>query len=43
MNTYIAYSLNPYATVAAPSVPQATFVYDADGNMMRDGAYCPVL
>ena len=39
MNTYVANSLNQYATMAAPGAPQTTFIYDADGNMTRDGAY----
>ncbi len=38
-NTYVANSLNQYATMAAPGAPQTTFIYDADGNMTRDGAY----
>ena len=39
MNTYVANSLNQYATMAAPGASQTTFIYDADGNMTRDGAY----
>ncbi len=40
-NAYAANRLNQYTLVgrAAPSAPQTTFAYDADGNMTRDGAY----
>ena len=40
-NCYAANSLNQYTTVgrAAPSAPQTSLVYDADGNMTRDGTY----
>ena len=40
-NTYGANSLNQYTTVgrAAPSAPQTSLLYDADGNMTRDGNY----
>ena len=40
-NTYIANALNQYTLVgrAAPSVPQTTFAYDADGNMTRDDRF----
>ena len=40
-NSYTANSLNQYTTVgrAAPSSPQTSLLYDADGNMTRDGAY----
>ena len=38
-NCYAANSLHQYTTVgrAAPSAPQTSLVYDADGNMTRDG------
>ena len=40
-NTYIANALNQYTLVgrAAPSAPQTTFAYDADGNMTRDDRF----
>jgi len=40
-NTYVANALNQYTLVgrAAPSAPQTTFIYDADGNMTHDAAY----
>ena len=40
-NAYSANSLNQYTTVgrAAPSAPQTSLIYDADGNMTRDGTY----
>ena len=40
-NCYAANSLNQYTTVgrAAPSAPQTSLAYDADGNMTRDGTY----
>jgi len=40
-NEYSANSLNQYTIVgrAAPSAPQTTFVYDADGNMTRDDRF----
>jgi len=40
-NEYSANSLNQYTIVgrAAPSAPQTTFVYDADGNMTGDGTF----
>ena len=40
-NSYSANSLNQYTTVgrAAPSAPQTSLLYDADGNRTRDGTY----
>ena len=40
-NSYSANNLNQYTTVGrpAPSAPQTSLAYDADGNMTRDGAY----
>ena len=40
-NEYAANALNQYTSVggAAPDAPQTTFVYDADGNMTRDGRF----
>ena len=41
-NEYAANSLNQYTLVgrAASSAPQTSHLYDADGNMTRDGTYC---
>lgn len=40
-NEYAANALNQYTSVggSAPDAPQTTFIYDADGNMTRDGRF----
>ena len=40
-NEYAANALNQYTSVggSAPDAPQTAFIYDADGNMTRDGRF----